>query len=93
MATASLERLKNDVFSVMHSSISIPNENVSEPVVARTLLSSMSSGTKYLTAPLDTLSRSRASFQSHTFVGYPDQRVINLQSGSREDGDYLPRER
>jgi len=33
MATASLGGSKDGVFSVMHSSISIPNENVSEGIV------------------------------------------------------------
>ena len=46
-----LERSKSGVSSVMHSSISIPNENVSEVVVARAFLSSMNSGAEHLIVP------------------------------------------
>jgi len=48
-------RLKNGILSVMHSSINIPNENVSETAVSGALVSLISSGAKYLTAHPDTL--------------------------------------
>ena len=56
MTAASRERLENGASSVMHSSIIIANEYVSEWVVAGALLSSMSSMAEYLTmSPDDTV--------------------------------------
>ena len=53
MTAASRERLENGISSVIHSSISIANEYVSECFVAETLLPSISSMAEYLTASPD----------------------------------------
>ena len=76
MTAASRERLENGISSVMHSSISIANEYVSECVVAEILLFSMSSGAEYLTiSPDATVFEVRFSLTSSEIFAIPKSQI------------------
>jgi len=92
MTAASRTRLENGTSSVMHSSINIANEYVSECVVAGTSLVSMSSGAEYLTtSPDDTvfevafllISSEILAIPKSQTCGSPFRYVISAYSASR----------
>jgi hypothetical protein len=69
-------RLENGTSSVMHSSISIANEYVSEYVVADILLFSMSSGAEYLTISPDvTVFEVKFSLISSEILAIPKSQI------------------
>jgi len=72
MTAASRERLGNGTSSVMHSRISIANENVSEWIVAERSPFLRSSGAEYLTKPPDaTVIEIVLSLTSSTILAIP----------------------
>ena len=76
MTAASRLMLENGTSSVMHSSISIANEYVSECVVAKTVLFSMTSGAAYLTiAADDTVFEIVFSFISSMILDIPKSQI------------------
>jgi hypothetical protein len=76
MTTASLGRLENGISSVMHSSISIANEYVSEFAVGGTLVSSISSGAEYLaTFPDDIVFEIELSLLSSPILAIPKSQI------------------
>jgi len=88
ITAASRERLENGTSSVIHSSISIANEYVSECVVADILLFSMSSGAAYLTISPDvTVFDVKFSLISSEIVAIPKSQICG--SPSRETRTFL----
>jgi len=79
MTAASRERFGNGTSSVMHSSINIANEYVSECIVAEARLSLMSSGAEYLTVtPDDTVFEIVLSLASSTIFAIPKSQICGL---------------